>query len=66
MIMYESTRGSKQFKTGAQAVIQGIAEDRGLCVPQEVPALPKPIGEMVGMTYKQVAFEIIKTFFDDS
>ena len=65
MIMYESTRGSKQFKTGAQAVIQGIAEDRGLYVPQEVPALPKPIGEMVGMTYKQVAFEIIKTFFDD-
>ena len=40
MILYESTRGSKDFKTGAQAVIQGIAEDRGLYVPHEVPALP--------------------------
>ena len=65
MIMYESTRGSKNYKTGAQAVIQGIAEDRGLYVPQEVPALPMAIEDMVGMPYKQVAFEIIKTFFDD-
>lgn len=65
MIMYESTRGSQQYKTAAQAVIQGIAEDRGLYVPQEVPPLPMPIEDMVGMPYKQVAFEIIRTFFDD-
>lgn len=65
MILYESTRGSKEFKTAAQAVIQGIAEDRGLYVPHEVPALPMQPEDMVGMTYKQVAFEIIKTFFDD-
>ncbi|MCR5035548.1 MAG: hypothetical protein K6B42_09075, partial [Clostridia bacterium] len=31
-MLYESTRGSKDYKTGAQAVIQGIAEDRGLYV----------------------------------
>ena len=65
MIMYESTRGSKEYKTGAQAVIQGIAEDRGLYVPQTVPALPMAIEDMIGKSYKQVAFEIIKTFFDD-
>ena len=65
MIMYESTRGSNNYKTAAQAVIQGIAEDKGLYVPHEVPALPMEIEDMVGMPYKQVAFEIIKTFFDD-
>ena len=65
MIMYESTRGSNNYKTAAQAVIQGIAEDKGLYVPHEVPALPMAIEDMVGMPYKQVAFEIIKTFFDD-
>ena len=65
MIMYESTRGSQQYKTAAQAVIKGIAEDKGLYVPHEVPPLPMPIEDMVGMTYKQVAFEIIRTFFDD-
>ena len=65
MIMYESTRGSQQYKTAAQAVIKGIAEDKGLYVPHDIPPLPMPIEDMVGMTYKQVAFEIIRTFFDD-
>ncbi len=65
MIMYESTRGSMEHKTGAQAVIQGIAEDKGLYVPASIPKLPMPAEDMVGMSYKQVAFEIIKTFFDD-
>ena len=65
MIRYESTRGSQNYKTAAQAVIQGIAEDKGLYVPQEVPALPLTVDEMVGMSYKEVAFNIIKTFFDD-
>lgn len=65
MIRYESTRGSKDYKTAAQAVIQGIAEDKGLYVPHEVPKLPMAAEDMIGMPYKQVAYEIIKTFFDD-
>lgn len=65
MIRYESTRGSRNYKTAAQAVIQGIAEDRGLYVPSSVPKLPMPVEEMKGMSYKQVAYEIIRTFFDD-
>ena len=51
MIMYESTRGSQQYKTAAQAVIKGIAEDKGLYVPHEVPPLPMPVEDMVGMPY---------------
>ncbi len=65
MVKYESTRGSKNYKTAAQAVIQGIAEDKGLYVPQSIPALPMAIEDFVGKTYREVAFEIIKTFFDD-
>ena len=30
MIMYKSTRGSENYKSASQAVIQGIAEDKGL------------------------------------
>ena len=37
---YESTRGSRLKKTGAQAIIQGIAEDKGLYVPETIPVLP--------------------------
>ena len=65
MIQYQSTRGSKNIKTAAQAVIQGIAEDKGLYVPDQIPALPKKIEELVGRPYKKVAFEIIGAFFTD-
>ena len=40
---YESTRGSMIKKTGAQAIVQGIAEDKGLYVPECIPALPSEI-----------------------
>lgn len=65
MIKYNSTRGSKDIKTAAQAVIQGIAEDRGLYVPDAVPALPKTIEELAKMSYRDIAFEIIGSFFTD-
>ena len=51
MIQYQSTRGSKNIKTAAQAVIQGIAEDKGLFVPDQFPALPKIIEDLVGRPY---------------
>lgn len=65
MIKYRSTRGSSDVKTAAQAVIQGIAEDKGLYVPDEVPALPLDVEKLAGMEYKDVAYEIIKAFFTD-
>lgn len=65
MINYSSTRGSKNIKTAAQAVIQGIAEDKGLYVPDAIPALPKKISELTGKPYKEIAYEIIRAFFTD-
>ena len=65
MIMYKSTRGSKDRKTASQAVIRGIAEDKGLYVPERIPALPFDLEDMVGKTYKDVARQVISTFFDD-
>jgi len=65
MINYMSTRGSKNVKTAAQAVIKGIAEDKGLYVPYRIPKLPKKVSELVGKPYKEVAYEIIKAFFTD-
>ena len=65
MINYSSTRGSSDIKTAAQAVIQGIAEDKGLYVPDRIPALPKKISELTVKPYKDIAYEIIKAFFTD-
>ena len=65
MIMYKSTRGSLDYKTAAQAVIKGIAEDKGLYVPETVPALPRKAEEFKGMDYKDIAYDIIRSFFTD-
>lgn len=62
---YESTRGSRLKKTGAQAIIQGIAEDKGLYVPETIPVLPFNIEELKGKPYKEIAFKVIGAFFDD-
>ena len=65
MITYKSTRGSKNEKTAAGAVIMGMAEDRGLYVPDSIPALPFKPGEMTDAKYKDIAKAVIGAFFDD-
>ena len=65
MIHYQSTRGSKYIKTSSQAIIQGIAEDKGLYVPNEIPALPCKVEDMVGKPYQEIAFHVLKAFFED-
>lgn len=65
MIKYKSTRGSSAEKTAAQAVIQGLAEDRGLYVPDSIPALPFQPSEMIGRPYKDIAKAVISAFFTD-
>ena len=62
---YESTRGSKNYQTSTQAIIRGIAEDKGLYVPAAIPALPLSIEEMKGMTYQQIAKQVLHAFFDE-
>ena len=40
MIRYMSTRGSGIKVSAADGVIKGIAEDKGLYVPDSVPTIP--------------------------
>lgn len=65
MINYVSTRGGGSAKTASQAVIQGIAEDKGLYVPDNIPTLPKKPTDLVGKSYSEIAELIIQAFFDD-
>ena len=62
---YESTRGSKNYQTSTKAIIRGIAEDKGLYVPTEIPALPLTIEEMKGMTYQQIAKLVLHAYFNE-
>lgn len=62
---YKSTRGDRKELTGAQAVIKGLADDKGLFVPVNMPKLPFEIEDMIGKSYQEVAKAVIGTFFDD-
>lgn len=62
---YKSTRGSIYTKTAPEAIIAGLAEDKGLYVPDSFPQLPFKIEDMQGNTYKEIAFQVMKAFFPD-
>lgn len=62
---YKSTRGSIYTKTAPEAIIAGLAEDKGLYVPDSFPQLPFKIEDMQGKTYKEIAFQVMKAFFPD-
>ena len=62
---YKSTRGSKDIKNAAQAVIQGISKDKGLFVPDSIPKLPFALTNLKGKTYQEIAYAVIHSFFTD-
>lgn len=62
---YKSTRGSIYTKTAPEAIIAGLAEDKGLYVPDSFPRLHFKIEGMQGKTYKEIAFQVMKAFFPD-
>lgn len=65
MVKYISTRGSLLEKNGAQAIIKGIAEDKGLYVPDSLPKLPWALWELTGLDYREVAFRVLSQFLTD-
>ena len=65
MRKFISTRGNEKALTGAQAIIQGLSEDKGLFVPAEFPELPFTIEKMLGKSYQEIAEKVIGAFFDD-
>lgn len=65
MMKYRSTRGDRQELASADAIIRGLAPDRGLYVPEEIPALPFAVKDMVDEPYTAFAKKIIGAFFDD-
>ncbi len=62
---YRSTRGSSLIKTAAQAIIKGIAEDKGLYVPEEIPKLDVDPAKLTEMNYREVAFLVLSKFLTD-
>ncbi len=64
-IYYKSTRDDNVKATASQAILKGLAPDGGLFVPSEIPALDKSLEELATLSYKEVAYEVMKLWLDD-
>lgn len=64
-VLYSSTRGDGNKVTSSQAILQGLAEDGGLFVPDNIPVLDKSLEELSGMEYKELAYEVMKLYLTD-
>jgi threonine synthase len=49
-----------------KAVVKGLAEDRGLYMPEEIYKLPKQFfDDMAGMSFQDIAYNVASNFFGD-
>ena len=63
---YYSTNGKAPVSDLQKAVIKGLAEDRGLYMPEEIYKLPKAfINDMPGMKFQDIAYNVAQNFFGD-
>ncbi len=62
---YISTRGSIFETSDSQAILKGIADDGGLFVPSKIPSIPNGLEELLGYSYQDLAFYILKLYLED-
>lgn len=61
---FVSTRGKAPAVTASEAIMQGLAPDGGLYVPQSFPALTHLAIHEIS-SYPELAFEVLAPFFED-
>ena len=63
---YYSTNGQAPLATLEKAVVKGLAEDRGLYMPEEIYKLPQAfIDDMPAMRFQDIAYNVASQFFGD-
>ncbi len=63
---YTSTRQSETDKTAAEAILQGIAGDGGLFVPESFPRISNTeLESMLGLPYEKVAAAVLSRYLTD-
>ena len=64
-LLYQSSRGGQHNITASQAILQGLAEDGGLFMPERIPEFDKKLEEFAAMNYQETAYEVMKLFLTD-
>jgi threonine synthase len=64
-ILYYSTNGKAEKVNFSEALLQGLAPDKGLYMPDHIPVLDKKrMRDLSGRTYAEVAFAIARNFLE--
>ena len=65
-MQYYSTNGNAPIANLQKAVVKGLAEDRGLYMPEEIYKLPKAFfDDMPNMSFQDIAYNVAANFFGD-
>lgn len=64
-LFYKSTRNDSERVTASQAILQGLAPDGGLYMPETIPALDIDMDVLAKMNYQEMAYEVMKLFLTD-
>ena len=62
---YVSTRGGVSDLSFCDAVMMGLASDGGLLIPESIPDISAVLPQLVGLSYNDLALEIVGRFIDD-
>ena len=63
---YYSTNGKAPMATLEKAVVKGLAEDRGLYMPQTIKKLPKAFfDDIQDMKFQDIAYNVASAFFGE-
>lgn len=63
--MYKSTRDNSVKVKASEAILKGLANDGGLFVPESIPTFDVSMDRLKEMSYKEVAYEVMKLFLTD-
>lgn len=65
-MQYYSTNGKASQADLQKAVVKGLAEDRGLYMPERINKLPKAFfDDMPGMKFQDIAYNVADAFFGE-
>ena len=63
---YYSTNGKAPIATLQKAVVKGLAEDRGLYMPERINKLPKEFFDHIeSMSFQEIAYTVASAFFSE-
>src|SRR3989442_5142490 len=65
-MLYVSSRGGAKPQPFTEILLEGLAPDGGLFLPESFPKLgPAELAAMRGMNYREIAFAVLSKFADD-